>query len=134
MPFRSVFQPVFSLLSPGWPVLANLRYWPLGSQNVTMWWSSTRPRFGVRRSNPATYSGALDAIRKAFAKAHRVKPGLFSSNSVGACPECKGAGVIYLDFGFMLGQSAVCGACQGRRFNHEVLGYLLGDKNIADVL
>lgn len=92
------------------------------------------PIRGSRRSNPATYSGALDAIRKAFAKAHGVKPGLFSSNSVGACPECKGAGVIYLDFGFMLGQSAVCGACQGRRFNHEVLGYLLGDKNIADVL
>src|SRR5699024_8161060 len=63
-----------------------------------------------------------------------VKPGLFSANSDGACPECKGAGVIYLDFGFMLGQSTVCGACQGHRFNDEVLGYKLGSKNIADVL
>lgn len=89
---------------------------------------------GSRRSNPATYTGALDAIRKAFAKAHGVKPGLFSANSDGACPECKGAGVIYLDFGFMLGQSTICGACQGRRFNADVLGYELGGKNIADVL
>lgn len=92
------------------------------------------PIRGSRRSNPATYMGALDAIRKTFAKAHGVKPGLFSANSDGACPECKGAGVIYLDFGFMLGQSTICGACQGRRFNDEVLGYELGGKNIADVL
>ena len=92
------------------------------------------PIRGSRRSNPATYTGALDAIRKAFAKAHGVKPGLFSANSDGACPECKGAGVIYLGFGFMLGQSTVCGACQGRRFNDDVLGYKLGGKNIADVL
>lgn len=92
------------------------------------------PIRGSRRSNPATYTGALDAIRKAFAKAHGVKPGLFSPNSDGACPECKGAGVIYLDFGFMLGQSSVCGACQGRRFDDDVLGYELGGKNIADVL
>lgn len=92
------------------------------------------PIRGSRRSNPATYTGALDAIRKAFAKEHGVKPGLFSANSDGACPECKGAGVIYLDFGFMLGQSTVCGACQGHRFNDEVLGYKLGSKNIADVL
>ena len=87
-----------------------------------------------RRSNPATYTGALDAIRKAFAKAHGVKPGLFSANSDGACPECQGAGAISLDFGFMQGQSTVCGACQGRRFNTEVLHYELGGKNIADVL
>src|SRR5699024_1232878 len=92
------------------------------------------PIRGSRRSNPATYTGALDAVRKAFAKTHGVKPGLFSANSDGACPECKGAGVIYLDFGFMQGQSTTCGACQGRRFNDEVLGYELGGKNIADVL
>ena len=92
------------------------------------------PIRGSRRSNPATYTGALDAIRKAFAKAHGVKPGLFSVNSDGACPECQGAGAIYLDFGFMQGQSTVCGACQGRRFNTEVLHYELGGKNIADVL
>lgn len=91
------------------------------------------PTRGSRRSNPATYTGALDAIRKAFAKEHGVKPGLFSANSHGACPECKGAGVIYLDFGFMRGQSTLCGACQGRRFNDDVLGYELGDKHIADV-
>ena len=92
------------------------------------------PIRGSRRSNPATYTGALDAIRKAFAKAHGVKPGLFSANSDGACPECQGAGAIYLDFGFMQGQSTVCGACQGRRFDTEVLHYELGGKNIADVL
>ncbi len=92
------------------------------------------PIRGSRRSNPATYTGALDAIRKAFAKAHGVKPGLFSANSDGACPECQGAGAIYLDFGFMQGQSTLCGACQGRRFNTEVLEYELGGKNIADVL
>ncbi|OAV60538.1 ATP-binding cassette domain-containing protein [Enteractinococcus helveticum] len=92
------------------------------------------PIRGSRRSNPATYTGALDAIRKAFAKAHGVKPGLFSANSDGACPECQGAGAIYLDFGFMQGQSTVCGACQGRRFNAEVLHYELGGRNIADVL
>ena len=92
------------------------------------------PIRGSRRSNPATYTGALDAIRKAFAKTHGVKPGLFSANSDGACPECQGAGAIYLDFGFMQGQATVCGACQGRRFNDEVLGYELGGKNVADVL
>ncbi|WBL17902.1 excinuclease ABC subunit UvrA [Citricoccus sp. NR2] len=89
---------------------------------------------GSRRSNPATYTGALDSIRKAFAKAHGVKPALFSANSEGACPECKGAGVIYLDFGFMQGQSTECGECQGRRFRDDVLAYELGGSNIADVL
>lgn len=92
------------------------------------------PIRGSRRSNPATYTGALDSIRKAFAKAHGVKPSLFSANSDGACPECKGAGVIYLDFGFMMGQSTVCGECQGWRFRDDVLAYELGEKNIADVL
>ncbi|MGO1183806.1 MAG: ATP-binding cassette domain-containing protein [Micrococcaceae bacterium] len=92
------------------------------------------PIRGSRRSNPATYTGALDSIRKVFAKAHGVKPALFSANSEGACPECKGAGVIYLDFGFMQGQSAECGECQGRRFREDVLAYEVGGKSIAEVL
>ena len=89
---------------------------------------------GSRRSNPATYTGILEPIRKAFAKANKVKPALFSANSEGACPECKGLGLIYTDLAFMAGVVSVCEACEGRRFNDEVLGYRLRGKNIADVL
>ena len=89
---------------------------------------------GSRRSNPATYTGILDPIRKAFATANTVKPALFSANSEGACPECKGLGMIYTDLAFMAGVVSVCEACEGRRFNDEVLGYQLRGKNIAEVL
>jgi excinuclease UvrABC ATPase subunit len=89
---------------------------------------------GSRRSNPATYTGLLDPIRKAFAKANGVKPALFSANSAGACPECKGNGVIYTDLAFMTGVVSTCEACDGKRFTAEVLEYRLRDANIADVL
>ncbi len=89
---------------------------------------------GSRRSNPATYTGLLDPIRKAFAKANGVKPGLFSSNSDGACPACKGAGVIYTELGFMETFSTTCEQCDGRRFQAEVLEYTFGGRNIAEVL
>jgi excinuclease UvrABC ATPase subunit len=89
---------------------------------------------GSRRSNPATYSGILEPIRKAFASANGVKPALFSANSDGACPECKGLGLIYTDLAFMAGVVSVCEVCEGRRFTDEVLGYRLRGKNIAEVL
>ena len=89
---------------------------------------------GSRRSNPATYTGILDPIRKAFASANGVKPALFSANSEGACPACKGLGLIYTDLAFMAGVASVCEVCEGRRFTDEVLGYRLRDKNIAEVL
>jgi excinuclease UvrABC ATPase subunit len=89
---------------------------------------------GSRRSNPATYSGLLDPIRKAFAKENGVKPGLFSANSDGACPNCNGAGVIYTDLGMMAGVSSTCEVCGGKRFDEAVLGYKLGGKNISQVL
>ncbi|MGI6878150.1 ATP-binding cassette domain-containing protein [Microbacterium sp. gxy059] len=89
---------------------------------------------GSSRSNPATYTGMLEPIRKAFAKANGVKPALFSSNSEGACPTCKGNGVITTEFGFMQGVTTPCEDCGGRRFTAEVLEYLLGGKSIADVL
>ena len=89
---------------------------------------------GSRRSNPATYSGVADPIRRAFAQANDVKPGLFSSNSEGACPECKGLGVIETDLGFMETVSNVCHICEGRRFDDAVLEYRHRGKNIADVL
>ena len=89
---------------------------------------------GSRRSNPATYTGLLDPIRKAFAKANGVKPGLFSANSEGACPACKGAGVIYTELGFMETFSTTCEECEGRRFQAEVLEYTFGGANIAEVL
>jgi excinuclease ABC A subunit len=92
------------------------------------------PIRGSRRSNPATYTGLLDPIRKAFAKANGVKPALFSANSAGACPECKGNGVIYTDLAFMAGVATVCEVCEGRRFVAEVLDYRLRGANIADVL
>ena len=89
---------------------------------------------GSRRSNPATYTGVLDPIRKAFAKANGVKPGLFSANSDGACPACKGAGVIYTELGFMETFSTTCEECDGKRFQAEVLEYTFGGRTIADVL
>jgi excinuclease UvrABC ATPase subunit len=92
------------------------------------------PIRGSRRSNPATYTGLLDPIRSAFAKANGVKPALFSANSEGACPACNGAGVIYTDLGMMAGVKTVCEECGGKRFQAEVLTYLLGDKNISEVL
>jgi excinuclease UvrABC ATPase subunit len=89
---------------------------------------------GSRRSNPATYTGLLEPIRKAFAKANGVKPALFSANSEGGCPACNGAGVIYTDLGMMSGVTTVCEDCGGRRFQASVLEYTLGGKNIAEVL
>jgi excinuclease UvrABC ATPase subunit len=89
---------------------------------------------GSRRSNPATYTGLLEPIRKAFAKANGVKPALFSANSEGACPACNGAGVIYTDLAMMAGVSTVCEECEGRRFQASVLEYRLGGLDIAEVL
>ncbi len=89
---------------------------------------------GSRRSNPATYSGALEPIRKAFAKANGVKPALFSANSEGACPGCNGAGVIYTDLAMMAGVASVCEECEGKRFEASVLKYRLGGKDISEVL
>jgi excinuclease UvrABC ATPase subunit len=89
---------------------------------------------GSRRSNPATYTGLLEPIRKAFAKANGVKPGLFSANSEGACPVCNGAGVIYTDLGMMATFESTCEACEGRRFQASVLEYTLGGRDIAEVL
>src|SRR5690606_10193094 len=89
---------------------------------------------GSRRSNPATYTGLLDPIRKAFAKANGVKPALFSANSEGACPVCNGAGTIETDLGPMASVTTTCEECGGRRFQAEVLEYTLGGKNIAEVL
>ena len=89
---------------------------------------------GSRRSNPATYTGLLEPIRKAFAKANGVKPALFSSNSEGACPTCNGAGVIFTDLGIMATVESTCEECEGKRFQAAVLEYRLGGKNIAEVL
>jgi excinuclease UvrABC ATPase subunit len=89
---------------------------------------------GSRRSNPATYTGLLDPIRKAFAKENGVKPALFSANSEGACPNCNGAGVIYTDLAMMAGVAAPCEVCEGKRFQAEVLDYKLAGKNISEVL
>jgi excinuclease UvrABC ATPase subunit len=89
---------------------------------------------GSRRSNPATYTGLLDPIRKAFAKANGVKPALFSANSEGACPNCNGAGVIYTDLAMMAGVATVCEVCDGKRFEASVLDYHLGGRDISEVL
>ncbi|MGH3316986.1 MAG: ATP-binding cassette domain-containing protein [Nocardioidaceae bacterium] len=89
---------------------------------------------GSRRSNPATYTGLLEPIRKAFAKANGVKPALFSSNSEGACPACKGAGVIYTELGIMETVESTCEECEGKRFQAAVLEYTFGGRNIAEVL
>uniref|UniRef100_A0AAU3H5K7 UvrABC system protein A n=1 Tax=Streptomyces sp. NBC_01401 TaxID=2903854 RepID=A0AAU3H5K7_9ACTN len=92
------------------------------------------PIKGSRRSNPATYTGLLDPVRKAFAKANGVKPALFSANSEGACPTCNGAGVIYTDLGVMATTATTCEDCEGKRFDASVLDYHLGDRDISEVL
>src|SRR5215208_1301280 len=89
---------------------------------------------GSRRSNPATYTGLLDPIRKAFAKANGVKPALFSANSEGACPSCNGAGVIYVDLAVMASVATTCEECEGKRYLAEVLEYTFGGKDISEVL
>ncbi|MFK4265391.1 ATP-binding cassette domain-containing protein [Streptomyces milbemycinicus] len=89
---------------------------------------------GSRRSNPATYTGLLDPIRKAFAQANGVKPALFSANSEGACPTCGGVGVVYTDLGMMAGTSTTCEDCEGKRFDASVLDYHLGGRDISEVL
>ena len=89
---------------------------------------------GSRRSNPATYTKLLDPIRKAFAKANGVKPALFSANSEGACPNCNGAGVTYIDLGMMAGVASTCEECEGKRFQAEVLKFKLGGRDISEVL
>jgi len=89
---------------------------------------------GSRRSNPATYTGLLDPIRKAFAKANSVKPALFSANSDGACPNCNGAGVIYMELGIMAGVATPCEECGGKRFDASVLEYTFGGNDISEVL
>jgi excinuclease UvrABC ATPase subunit len=104
---------------------------PAGEGVVSIDQSAIR---GSRRSNPATYTGLLEPIRKAFAKANDVKPALFSANSEGACPTCNGAGVIYTELGFMDTVESTCEECEGKRFQASVLEYLLGGRNIADVL
>jgi excinuclease UvrABC ATPase subunit len=92
------------------------------------------PIRGSRRSNPATYTGLLDPIRKAFAKANGVKPGLFSANSEGACPNCNGAGVVYTDLAMMAGVATTCEVCEGKRFEASVLDHHLGGRDISEVL
>ncbi|HKS98322.1 MAG TPA: excinuclease ABC subunit UvrA [Rugosimonospora sp.] len=89
---------------------------------------------GSRRSNPATYTGLLEPIRKAFAQANGVKPALFSANSEGACPNCNGAGVTYTDLGMMAGVATTCEECEGKRFDASVLEYHLGGRDISEVL
>ena len=92
------------------------------------------PIRGSRRSNPATYTGLLDPIRTAFAKANKVKPALFSANSAGACPNCNGLGLVYTDLAMMAGVASVCEECGGKRFQSEVLQYTLSGKDISEVL
>jgi excinuclease UvrABC ATPase subunit len=92
------------------------------------------PIRGSRRSNPATYTGLLDPIRQAFAKANGVKPALFSANSEGACPNCNGAGVVYTDLAMMAGVATTCEECEGKRFQASVLEYTLGGRDISEVL
>ncbi|MGC3002227.1 ATP-binding cassette domain-containing protein [Streptomyces sp. G35A] len=92
------------------------------------------PIRGSRRSNPATYTGLLDPIRKAFAKANGVKPALFSANSEGACPTCNGAGVVYTDLAMMTGVATTCEECEGKRFQASVLEYRFGGRDISEVL
>ncbi|WP_207838575.1 ATP-binding cassette domain-containing protein [Williamsia soli] len=92
------------------------------------------PIKGSRRSNPATYTGLLEPIRKAFAKANGVKPALFSANSEGACPTCNGAGVIYSDLAMMAGVASRCEECDGKRFQSAVLEFTFGGRDISEVL
>ncbi|KOV95095.1 ATP-binding cassette domain-containing protein [Streptomyces sp. NRRL B-3648] len=104
---------------------------PAGEEVVSV---DQAPIRGSRRSNPATYTGLLDPIRKAFAKANGVKPALFSANSEGACPTCNGAGVVYTDLAMMAGVATTCEDCEGRRFDSSVLEYRLGGRDISEVL
>ncbi|MFD4025676.1 excinuclease ABC subunit UvrA [Streptomyces sp. NPDC058576] len=104
---------------------------PAGENVVSVDQSAIR---GSRRSNPATYTGLLEPIRKAFAKANGVKPALFSANSEGACPTCNGAGVIFTDLGVMASVSSPCEDCEGKRFQASVLDYHLGGRDISEVL
>ncbi|MFH8369792.1 ATP-binding cassette domain-containing protein [Streptomyces sp. NPDC018031] len=104
---------------------------PAGEDVVSIDQSAIR---GSRRSNPATYTGLLDPIRKAFAKANGVKPALFSANSEGACPACNGAGVLYTDLAMMAGVAVPCEECEGKRFQASVLEYRLGGRDISEVL
>jgi excinuclease UvrABC ATPase subunit len=104
---------------------------PGGASVVTVDQADIR---GSRRSNPATYTGMLDSIRKAFAKANGVKPALFSANSEGACPNCNGAGVVYTELGFMNTVATTCEVCEGKRFQAEVLEYELSGWDISQVL
>ncbi|MFH8221404.1 ATP-binding cassette domain-containing protein [Streptomyces sp. NPDC018057] len=104
---------------------------PAGADVISVDQSPIR---GSRRSNPATYTGLLDPIRKAFAKANGVKPALFSANSEGACPTCKGAGVIYTDLAVMAQVATVCEECEGKRFEASVLDHHLGGRDISEVL
>ncbi|MFI0353110.1 ATP-binding cassette domain-containing protein [Actinomadura sp. 9N407] len=104
---------------------------PAGADVVSI---DQTPIRGSRRSNPATYTGLLDPIRKAFAKANGVKPALFSANSEGACPNCKGAGVIYTDLAMMAGVATTCEECEGKRFEASVLDHHLGGRDISEVL
>jgi excinuclease UvrABC ATPase subunit len=104
---------------------------PAGEDVVSVDQSAIR---GSRRSNPATYTGLLDPIRKAFAKVNGVKPALFSANSEGACPNCNGAGVTYIDLAMMAGVATPCEECEGKRFQASVLEYHLGGRDISEVL
>ena len=104
---------------------------PAGAGVVSMDQGAIR---GSRRSNPATYTGLLDPIRKAFAKANRVDAALFSFNSEGACPNCNGTGVIYTDLAMMAGVATTCEECEGKRFEPSVLRHHLGDRDISEVL
>jgi excinuclease UvrABC ATPase subunit len=104
---------------------------PSGAGVVSVDQSAIR---GSRRSNPATYTGLLDPIRNAFAKANGVKPALFSANSEGACPACNGAGVIYTDLAMMAGVTTTCEECEGKRYQPSVLEYRLGGRDISEVL
>jgi excinuclease UvrABC ATPase subunit len=104
---------------------------PAGADVVSVGQSAIR---GSRRSNPATYTGLLDPIRKAFAKANGVKPALFSANSEGACPNCNGAGVVYTDLAVMATVATTCEECDGKRFDSSVLEYHLGGRDISEVL
>jgi excinuclease UvrABC ATPase subunit len=104
---------------------------PAGSGVVSVDQAAIR---GSRRSNPATYTGLLDPIRTAFARANGVKPALFSANSEGACPNCNGIGVIYTDLAMMAGVATTCEECGGKRFEATVLDYKLGGRDISEVL
>jgi excinuclease UvrABC ATPase subunit len=104
---------------------------PAGADVVSVDQTAIR---GSRRSNPATYTGLLEPVRKAFAKANGVKPALFSANSEGACPTCNGAGVVYTDLAMMAGVATTCEECDGKRFDASVLEYRLGGRDISEVL